>query len=146
MQSAVDRGSPPQEAGQGVDDQTRPDTGCGIGDDLPLVAVDPRFCGVAVKGGRQINQQETHGVHLATNVFASETMAKFMHACDRKDQNPEQNDVGHGLVAEIIEFQVVVPEFPPMAEGDISSESKHSETDEKKLVGKNETYSVVNYG
>jgi hypothetical protein len=146
MQSAVDGCSPPQEAGQGIDDQTGPDTGCGSGDYLPFVSVYPRFRGIAVKGWRQINQQESHGVHFATNVLASEAMTKFMHACDRKDQNPEQNDVGYRLVGEVIKLQVVVPEFRPMAYGNISSESKHSETDEKKLVGKNESYSVVKSG
>jgi len=85
-------------------------------------------------------------VRFSPGMLAGQPVTKLVNAGDNTDQDPKLDDIGQALVGEVIELQIVVSDFGPMAYRYKCRESEQAETQQQELIGKNKLYTVVNFG
>ena len=85
--------TPPDKRGQRCDQQFDIDSRRGDRNAMPLVGEHPRIRDVAVHAWREAHEQQSHGVALATEVFAGQAMPKFMQNLHDSNGQPEPEDV-----------------------------------------------------
>src|ERR1700675_2771218 len=71
--------------------------------------------GVGVKGGREIDQQESHLMDVPAVMLAGETVPEFVDRAEHQKEDPERPDVVAALIRERIERSGIVLDSRPIA-------------------------------
>ena len=98
----------PDDGGEAANDKLNPDSR----KDHPLAArgalEEKNGGGVGIEGGRQVNEEEAHLMHVAAEMLAGEAMSEFMDSSEQEQQDPEGPHIVSALIGERIKRSGIV--------------------------------------
>ena len=96
---------------------------------LPLRAAleEKNVRGVREEGGREINEQETHLVHVAAKVFAGKAVTKFVDRAENHQQNPEHPDVIGAFIGKVVQRGSILLHARPITGEQVTGDDEYEE-------------------
>src|SRR5215470_7972325 len=116
----------PDQCRNPADRQPNPDSGKNHPQTPTVPIKEEDVCCIRVKRGGEINEEESHLVHIATKMLARESMTEFVDPSESKQEKPEHPNVVGSLVLETVQALGVGHDARPVARHEIDANDKQN--------------------